>query len=148
MVSNNVQCRIKYIDRNHVKGRLSVNFIKPTTQLWLHIVGYFKYNTYQKIATELWDDVCGWLNGSHKSFLLDFLKPLFTKYSNFNHTCPYLGIVLGKTDNISVQQFAFPQIMPAGRYRLDFNVTKGLRRGEIYGGSLYFAISDHRIEVV
>lgn len=141
-------CRVKYIDRNNLRGHLAIHLRRPLSAAWVHGVVYYKYLTYQKIATEYWDDLCAWLAGERESYFLDFLKPLISTYTNLNHSCPYTGLVFGKADNISAQKFIIPQIMPAGRYKVEANVTEGDRKTSLAGLTLFFSISDHRIEVV
>ena len=121
---------------------------QPLVAAWIHAVIYYKYNTYQKIATEYWDDVCAWVSGNRFSYYLDFMKPVIRNYSNFNHSCPYMGRVFGKADNISVQHFIIPQIVPAGRYKIEVNLTEGDQKTSLVGLTMYGSISDHRIEVV
>ncbi|XP_037024080.1 uncharacterized protein LOC119065978 [Bradysia coprophila] len=143
-----VQCRVKYIDRNHLKAFSSANLTEPVTGLWLRAAAYYKYATYQRISTEIWENLCDWIDGKRSSFFMDFLKSHILQYSNFNHSCPYSGFVFGKADNVSAQEFAFPEIMPAGRYRVDINVTEGGRKSLLLGATVYFSVSDHRIEIV
>lgn len=143
-----VRCRLKYIDRNHLKGDLWANLSQPIKGLWVHAIMYYRYNTYQKIATEYWDDLCKWVNGRSNSYVMTYLMPLLKKYSNFVHPCPYSGLIYAKSDNVSVQALTIPQIMPAGRYKVDFNYTEGDRKTVLVAASLYGTISDHRIEVV
>lgn len=140
-------CRVKYINWNNLRGYGGIHFRQPINAAWIHGILYYKYNTYQKIATEYWDDVCAWVAGHRKSYYLDFMKPLIRNYTNFNHTCPYVGLVFGKADNISVQHFMIPQLMPAGRYKIEANLTEGDRKTVLTGGAVFFSISDHRIEV-
>lgn len=121
---------------------------QPLTAAWFHGVIYYKYYTYQRIATEYWDDACAWIAGKRTSYILDYMKPLISSYSNFNHTCPYTGLVIAKADNISVQRFVIPQIVPAGRYKVEVNITEGDRKTSVVGLTMFFSISDHRIEVV
>lgn len=141
-------CRVKHIDRAHLTVDAWANLSEPLKDIHLHGVAYFKYNTYQKIATEYYENLCDWLAGRHSSFLLDYTKPFMLKYTNFNHLCPYNGSVYVKIDNISEQAFPFPSLVPAGRYRIDFNFTEGNRSNILGGGSMYLGVSDHRVEVV
>lgn len=124
------------------------NITQPLNGAWVHAVGYYKYNTYQKIATEYWDDLCGWISGKSNSFLLDLYKSVILKHTNLNHSCPYTGLVYLLAQNISVKELTLPPIVPAGRYRVDFNFTEGDRKTPLVEGALYVSISDHRIEVV
>lgn len=119
------KCLTKYIDRNNVKVDSHVNFIEPLNNLWAGIR----------------------LDGKSKSFVLDWILPIIGKYTNVNHPCPYNSVYI-KPDNISVNGFAFPQIIPSGRYRINIKLAQGDERTVFKEGDLYFSISDHRIEVV
>lgn len=66
-------------------------------------------------------------------------------YSNMNHSCPYVGLIFVKVENISINTFVFEQLLPAGRYRCDFNLSTELKK-PILMGKIYASISDHRIE--
>lgn len=117
--------------------------------MWVHGAPYYRYNTYQRTANELWENLCGWFDGSTKSYIMDWSVGRMLKYTNFNHTCPYLpGKVFFKVDNISVDAFPLPPIMPAGRYRVDITLTENNRTKVLGSAKFYFSISDHRIEIV
>lgn len=124
------------------------NLSEPIKGLWVHGVLYYKYATYQKIATEYWDDLCKWASGKSHSYLLDFFKPFLAKYSNINHTCPYSGLVYIKADKVSVNKLIIPQIIPSGRYRFDFEFTENDRKTVLFSTSVFGSISDHRVEIV
>lgn len=72
---------------------------------------------------------------------------MIAKYSNTYHPCPFSGLIYAKADNVSVQHFILPQIVPAGRYRIDFNITEGQHGTTMIATSVYGSISDHRVEV-
>lgn len=131
-----------------MKIDILVNVNKTIEDVWFHGVIQYKYNTYQKLGTEYWDNFCDWISGKSHSFFLDFYKPLLLKYSNLNHTCPYNGSVILKTDNISLQNFAFPQLVPAGRYQINADIYKGDRKTILCSATLYTSVSDHRVEIV
>lgn len=140
-------CKVKYIDRENIKVLVWANLTEPLTAAHVHILAYYRYNTWFKIA-DFWIDLCGWISGKEKAYVLDYLKPLIFKYTNLNHSCPYSGYLFGKVDNISLQLFTFPQIVPSGRYRIEVNVTEGDRNKPFASATIQSSISDHRIEVV
>lgn len=78
---------------------------------------------------------------------MDWILPKMMKYTNLNHTCPYNGYVFLKVDNISLNDFAFPQLIPAGRYRTHISVQESDDK-ILFNASLYFSVSDHRLVVV
>lgn len=144
---SDIVCRVKYIDRNNIKANITATLSEPVKGFWIQGVGYYKYNYYQKIATEYWDDVCAW-SGGKNSFILDYFQRIIKKFSNLHRKCPISGTVYARTNNMSLQELAFPQIIPAGRYRLDVNFTEGDRKTILASIVAYGSISDHRLEVV
>lgn len=144
-----LHCGIKYIDRNrNLKIDSWLNISKSLDDVWIHAVPYYRYNTYQRIANELWEQPCEWFSGQSKSYVLDWTIGRMLRYTNFNHTCPYFGRVYFKVDNISIDSFPLPPIMPAGRYRVDIDVVGSNRKNVLASAKFYSSISDHRIEVV
>lgn len=143
-------CVVKHISHRHVKVHIEGNCTVPISSIWVHTVVYYKYNTYQKYAIDLWEDFCGFLNKTANSYFVKFLFGNMMNYTNLNHPCPYFGQFYVKVDNFSVDKFLIEQLVPAGRYRLDVNFTKIPYNNEpsnVYGIFQAFgAISDHRIE--
>lgn len=124
------------------------NLTKAVDNVWVHGVFYYKFNgiTYQKYPIDLWESFCGWMEGKSKSYVLDWTVGRILKYTNVNHTCPYVGLVIMKVDNISIDNFPFEPLVPSGRYRVDLDIAESDRIP--YGGAkLYFSVSDHRLEV-
>lgn len=144
---SHIDCNAKYIDRNNLKISISMNISRPIHDIWLHVEPYYKFNKYTRIAGHIWENGCDWLAGK-KSFLLDYYAPRVLKYTNLNHSCPYTDYIFAKIDNISVQQFAFPQIAPSGRYYLDIYATESDRSQVLANLKVYASISDHRVEIV
>lgn len=62
------KCDVKYISRRHLRFDIQAKFSKPLRSAYLHFVFYYKYNTHQKFAIDLCDDMCGRLDGKKKSF--------------------------------------------------------------------------------
>lgn len=135
-----------------MKVDMRVNLSKPVKDIWVHVEPYYKYQTYVRIAGYIWENPCDWMSGKTKSIFLDWTLGLALKlpniHTNINHTCPFSGYNYFKFDNISVQQFAFPQLVPSGRYRLNVNLTESDRSKVLGGCVLYVSVSDHRVEVV
>lgn len=141
----NLSCLAKYINRNNLKIDVRINLNSPISSIRTRGMIYYKYNTYQRVGGDVSIDICGWLNGeSH--FLLDWFLPKILKYTNLNHKCPYDGQVYFKANNISIDKFDYPSLLPAGRYRTD-TIVFGQDDKIQLNFSLYFSISDHRINV-
>lgn len=91
--------------------------------------------------------LCDWLDGKYPSFVLGWIVPKLFKYTNLNRTCPYDGYIYFKVSNISVDEFSFPQALPAGRYRVNVNFKENEQQN-LFNLTGWFSVSDHRIEIV
>lgn len=141
------KCDLKRISRNYVKINLNITLKKPVKDVWIHGIFFYKYNLFQKFPIDLWGNLCLWLDGKSKSYLLDWTTRPLLKYSNLNHTCPYTGTIHVKADNISIGQLlAFENFLPSGRFRMDINLTEGYGKSVFFTSRTFFSVSDHRIE--
>lgn len=140
-------CDVKYIRRNVLKINFWVKSSEPVYDAWLHSVFNFRFNrmTYQKFPIDLWENICDWCNNSAKSFMMDWSFGRVLQYSNVNHPCPYMYVHL-KVDNISISHFPIEQFLPAGKFRVDHNITSGDRKKVLVMMHQFLSISDNRIE--
>lgn len=147
-VITDLVCEMKYIKRNILKINFWVKSSEPIYDAWLHSVFYFRFNrmTYQKFPIDLWENICSWCNNSAKSFMLDWSFGKILQYSNVHHACPYVYVYL-KVDNISMSHFSIEQLLPAGRFRVDHNITSGNRKEVLFSVQMFLSVSDNRIEL-
>lgn len=125
-----------------------MNVTETIHELWYRAKWYQKFNRYERIAGEMNENLCDWFLGK-SNFIIDFFMRELVQHSNINHSCPfYPGLYYAKVDKYNIQKVAFPQILPALRFRVDTNLTDRDPRKIHGGGSIYFSISDHRIEIV
>lgn len=143
-----VYCKIDYISRKNLKIDIHYNFTKPRSDIWFHGSLNYKFNglTYQKFPINLWENICDWMSGKQKAYILDWTLGRLTKYSNLNHSCPFNGYYFIRVNNMSMDSFIVEPLLPSGRYRLDLVATEG-DRVPLTDMKLYFSISDHRLEV-
>lgn len=141
------QCDVKRISRNYAKVNINITLKNPINDVWIHAVSYYKYNRFQKFPIDLWENLCLWLDGKSKSYILDWTTRPLLKYSNLNHSCPYTGTVHVKADNISLGKLiAVEPYLPSGRFRMDINLTEGYGKSAFFTSKFFFSISDNRIE--
>lgn len=147
-----VHCDIKHISRRNVRVKIENSFEKPVTTAWAHIVVYYRYNTYQKYAIDLWENLCGFLDKKASSYFMLWAVSRVLNYTNLNHSCPYKENIIIKINNMSIDVIQIEPLMPAGRYRLDINLTKishTYNLKQIYGMyKIYGSVSDNRIEQI
>lgn len=143
-----VFCEVKYINRNNIKINVWANFSQPIYECWAHALVYYRFNglTYQRFPIELWENVCGWFAGTSKSYLLDWTFGRVLQYTNMNHPCPYENHAYVKIDNISMNHFFIEQFLPAGKFRIDVNLTNTYKGAVLAMASIFFSVSDLRIE--
>lgn len=141
-----LSCEMKHISRKNLRIDFQINLTEPVHDIWVHTVFYHKYNTYQKFPIDLWENVCDWLAGKSKSYVLDWTIGRVRRFANLNHPCPYEGLVYLKINNVSIDKFPIEPLLPSGRYRMDVNFTEGNRKKTYVESKFFFSISDHRIE--
>lgn len=141
-------CEIKYVRRGIFRMHYWVNYTETISDAWVHMVFYYRYNPtkYDKWVIDIWENLCDWVDGTYKSHILSWVVGPLLKYTNLNHPCPYDEPIYLKVDNISTDNFPIEQLFPAGRYRLDANITEGNKKNVLIKGQLFFSISDHRLE--
>lgn len=95
----------------------------------------------------VWEDFCGWFNGSSKNYFIDQTLGVLQNSSNLNHKCPFDGYVYIKNDNITFNSFKFEQFIPSGRYRIEANMVEGYRGQWMATMYQYLTVSDVRVDV-
>lgn len=139
---------MRQISHGYLKMDIVGNLNRPLHDIWIHSVTFYKYNTYTKYPIDLWENMCTWLSGRGRSYLLQWSLAKIQKFTNLGHACPYQGLIYLKVKNFSIHTLPFEPLIPSGRYRLDINVTDGSRKLTVFMGKLFFSVSDHRIEQV
>lgn len=140
------KCEIKQISRRRLRIHFDANLTRPLRGAHIHTIAYYKYNTYQKWAIDIWEDLCGWLSGTKRSYIMDWSVKKVLNYSNFDRPCPLEGNLFLKLNNISMDKFPLEPLLPSGRYRFDVNLTDANKIDVVVMGKLFFTVSDHRIE--
>lgn len=144
-------CIFKHISRTHLKIEFSWIFTRPVNGLWVRCVFYHKFNgiTFQKFPIDLVEDVCGWMSGTTKSFIMEWTFGKLLKYSNFNHTCPYVGPMWVRVNSFPEDAFDFEQaLLPSGKYRVENYFMESAVGDPFMNATLYFSVSDHRLQLV
>lgn len=140
------RCIVKYIDRNHLKVDLWGNLTAPISALKFRLQFYYKYNSYQRVGGDFNVDICEEFSKKERMSAIKWLLEKLSQLTNVNHKCPYEKYLYAKVDNVSMEEFDYPQIMPGGRYRIDTTLFEDNNR-ILFNTSVYFSISDHRLDV-
>ena len=115
---------------------------------FLHLVAYrqFSSNVYRKFQFDLWEDVCN-VNRADGNVFLKILKGKMSGYNNVFQDCPYTpGIYFIRMKRMLINTLNFGQILPSGRYRVEFTITENFKGTDLFIFKLFVSISDLRIE--
>lgn len=147
-------CDFKRISRTNARFQFQANLTERVNSAWGHVVVYKQYssNVWRKFVIDLWENLCGWFNGTAKSWVLDVSLRFVLRHSNtktnINRTCPlHVGYYYIKNDNMSLDIFKTEQLLPSGRYRADISGHKTKNSPWLVRATLYVSVSDHRVEV-
>ncbi len=149
-VLQDLYCNVKFASRYHLKINGHWNITQPTDDVWLHGVLNYKFNglVYQKFPIDLWEDVCAWLNGKRKAYILDWTFGRILNFTNIG-TCPFFGYYYVRASNVSMEDFVVEPLLPSGRYRLDLQFMHRMHDLiPFVKFEIYFSVSDHRLEII
>lgn len=138
-------CNIRIIARNTFSINISNTLRNPIDNVHLHVVLFYKYNTFQKFLIDRWEDICGYFSGKVPSPVLDIIFSNTIQFSNINHTCPFNGSMTFSAPRYKMDNFIIEPLLPAGKFRADVSFTEGAKRNVVSHIKVFFAISDLRI---
>lgn len=140
-----MNCFVRPVAPNVHRVNITFHFIKPLDNLWTHFTVYYRYSTYQRLVHQM-EDICVPNHNESKTSIMNVFLRNFAILGEltFVHKCP-MQLMMFTSERMNMSHFVFP-LMPAGRYRVDFNLTKGARNGRhIFFVQLFFKISDFRL---
>lgn len=110
----------------------------------------WNFSIFLFVKVDLWEDGCAWLDGSGKSWFLDFTMRKALGYidTNMYHKCPFEGKIYLKTNSIALNTFTIvEQLFPSGRYMVEITFYEHRNDSQWFAKvKLYLEISDRRIE--
>lgn len=107
--------------------------IKPCNEIEARVKLYYLYTTEERLLFDKWENICAYMDGKARSFLLDYFMPKFVEYSKFNHSCPYSGDLIFKADRMAAGEVLANEILPTGQFRLEVTLTNGPHRSFVIG---------------
>lgn len=128
-----------------------MNLSQTVDAVLIHSVFYHKFNgiSFAKFPIDLWENLCDWMGGKSISYVMEWSLGKVLKYANRNITCPWNSYMFIKVDNISMNTFSFEQsFIPSGKYRVDNYFMESKGSIPFITASLYFTVSDHRLEII
>lgn len=154
MKSNKIvfdNCSIKHggrIGTNLVSINYNFTVKEPLDEPVAHVVFYYKYTIFRKFPIDLWQNLCEILNPKKQvQFFSSSFKPILPHIQHDGKLeCPLMGSYAARITNLSLNQFDLPSLIPAGKYRIDVNITENNRKNVILLTRTYVNVPDNRIE--
>ncbi|KAH8262870.1 hypothetical protein KR044_001270, partial [Drosophila immigrans] len=112
-------CRLRAISRKKVVFNFNGTFLHPSNNIWLHGQIFRKANGYKPWVMNYTVDCCRFVKKSYNPFAT-FINSMYIDFSNFNHSCPFVGdqIIDGFYLNVNMLK-GLP--IPSGDYLLAMN---------------------------
>ncbi|XP_016987788.1 uncharacterized protein LOC108050575 [Drosophila rhopaloa] len=108
-------CRLKAVSRNKVLLNINGTVLHPAYDITLHAQMFKRANGYKPWLFDLKFDGCQYMR--HRSIpFANLVFGLFKEFSNFNHTCPYMGSQIVKDFYLRYKLLRLP--FPTGDYML------------------------------
>ncbi|XP_034664357.1 uncharacterized protein LOC117898812 [Drosophila subobscura] len=108
-------CRLKAVSRSKVLLNLNATILHPTNDMTCHIQMFKRANGYKPWLFDIDFDVCLYFR-KHNNPFFSIVHGLFKDFTNFNHTCPYVGSVIVKDMYPRPELLRLP--IPTGDYLL------------------------------
>ncbi|XP_023035653.1 uncharacterized protein LOC111519393 [Drosophila willistoni] len=108
-------CRLKAISRNKTTFNFNCTILHPVNDFQLHGQIFKRANGYKPWLFNIRIDVCRFLIHPYNP-LVSLVYRMAKEYSNFNHTCPYIGHQYVKDFYPRLELLRLP--LPTGDYML------------------------------
>ncbi|XP_034480071.1 uncharacterized protein LOC117785914 [Drosophila innubila] len=103
------QCRLRAVNRNRNILNINGTILHPVNDVYLHLQILKRANGYKPWLFNVSLDACRFVKKAYNPFA-KLIFSLFKEFSNFNHSCPYVGtqLVQGFYLRSEILQLVFP----------------------------------------
>ncbi|EDV90987.1 GH22192 [Drosophila grimshawi] len=109
------ECRLRAINRHKTTFNFNGTILHPANHISLRYEMFQKANGYKPWLFNTTIDACRYLKKSFNPFVIMVFN-LYKEFTNFNHTCPYMGPQIVK--GFYLRSNLLPLTMPTGDYLL------------------------------
>lgn len=148
MIVNNCTVKNSRNRSDQIDISIHTSILKPLPEIYLHVVLYFKYQTYKKFPIDLWDDACAWWengNGKKESFAMEVIMATLQKHIKYNGQlrCPLKGNLSVDVKDVVINKVIPPlPLVPTGHYLSSIKFFEGDRSTLIAHTKTYMQITD------
>ncbi|XP_041450855.1 uncharacterized protein LOC111068475 [Drosophila obscura] len=108
-------CRLKAVSRSKVLLNMNATILHPTNDMKSHVQMFKRESGYKPWLFDVNFDVCLYFR-RHNIPFFSIVHGLFKEFTNFNHTCPYVGLITIKDLYLKPELLRLP--LPTGDYLL------------------------------
>ncbi|XP_017016485.1 uncharacterized protein [Drosophila kikkawai] len=108
-------CRLKAVSRSKVILNFNGTVLHSVNDIQVHVKAFKKASGFKPWLLDSKVDVCRFLKRNYDPFV-KLVFSLFKDFSNFNHSCPYLGLQMVKGFYLRPELLHLP--IPTGEYML------------------------------
>ncbi|KPU80739.1 uncharacterized protein Dana_GF26787 [Drosophila ananassae] len=109
------ECRLKAISRNKVILNMNGTILYPVNNILAQFKLYKRDNGYKPWLINILIDICKFVKQNYNPFA-KMIFSLYKDFSNFNHTCPYVGSQIIQGLYLRPEKLIYP--LPNGDYML------------------------------
>ncbi|XP_034480085.1 uncharacterized protein LOC117785920 [Drosophila innubila] len=109
------KCRLKAVSRNKTTLNLNGTVLHPAYDIGLHAQIFKKANGYKPWVVKAELDICRFVKRAYNP-VAKIVFNLFKEFSNFNHSCPYVGPQI--VNGFYLRSNYLPHTIPTGDYLL------------------------------
>ncbi|KAH8295689.1 hypothetical protein KR018_003904, partial [Drosophila ironensis] len=109
------QCRLKAVSRSKILFNFNGTIHHPASQITNHIRMLKRESGYKPWLINVKIDCCRFMFKPYNSYGIFFFN-IWRRFTNINHTCPYVGTVLLKDMYLTTEAMRLP--FPTGEYML------------------------------
>ncbi|XP_070853035.1 uncharacterized protein [Drosophila suzukii] len=108
-------CRLKAVSRDRVLLNMNGTVLHPVHNIHLHAKMFKRASGFKPWLLDSTIDVCRFVRKHYDPFI-GIVFNIFKEFSNFNHTCPYVGPQVVKDFYLRPELLIVP--LPTGEYML------------------------------
>ncbi|XP_064540305.1 uncharacterized protein LOC135429771 [Drosophila montana] len=109
------KCRLRAVNRDKTTLNINGTVLHPAYDILVKAQILKKANGYKPWLYNMNIDVCRFLRKPYNPVAIVIFK-MFKEFSNFNHTCPYMGPQI--VDGFYLRWNTLPNFLPTGEYQL------------------------------
>ncbi|XP_022227176.2 uncharacterized protein LOC111077280 [Drosophila obscura] len=117
-ITANVSCILKAVNWNKAVAQMDMYLVEPVKNITIHLKIFKRdySNKYHPFLVDVVVNLCDIIGRRNYSPYGKFIWGLFKRYTNVNHSCPFMGHIFAR--DFFVDESVVPMKLPLGHYLL------------------------------